>query len=629
MAFVKKTFKILTWLCIILVLVFALGVFVLVKWVNPNSFKPELITAVENATGRTLSLPGDLSWSFYPYLGIHIGAAALSNPSGFSQSHFAEIDSADLAINVMDLLQGHIVFDRLNLNGLRLFLIEQAHTNNWTFKAGSSLGATKVGSKPSKQSHSFTIHALNIESGSVDFANAQTKSHYVVNNINFTANELSLGASFPLTMSAGFDLNQTLHGSFKLATQLNFNPETEILQLANLALQTSIMYPREAGEAMNILSQYSATMLQLNFAQQSLSIPSFNFVINQGVKGSGMMRARNLFTAATINGQLNTNTFSLNDFLNSLGVNPPNIPNKTLLDQVQLASAFSFTAHAKNSMLSLNQLAVSVGASHLQGSLNLSWLPFNLTERLTVDQLDLADFINLQGASLPLTGLSTNASMQLQNFPAAVFPRTLNASINLQIQNILLKGFDLHAMVQNLQTLISSSHNLGAATSSSLALQQELQGAAPQGKLDPNNGQSTNLGALQAKINIDRGFLTTPLMNLQGPEVAVTGSGHVDLSAETVNYQLLAKIIGSDSSFIKSLSIPYVISGTFANLTQGINWTAVNAQILAYLAKALTGVVQNVVTTAVSGLANGGQSVGSAVKDGAVKALNSIFGGAP
>ena len=50
---------------------------------DPNDYKPEISAAVEDATGRTLTLDGDLELNLFPRLRIALGEAALSDAAGF------------------------------------------------------------------------------------------------------------------------------------------------------------------------------------------------------------------------------------------------------------------------------------------------------------------------------------------------------------------------------------------------------------------------------------------------------------------------------------------------------------------------------------------------------------------
>ena len=146
----KKLIKYTLYSILGIVAVVAIAVVLLVTVVNPNRFKPFIVKAVYQSTGRTIALDGDISWKIYPNLGVNIKQVALSNPSGFSESNFMTLNSADVSVGLIPLLSNHIVVKTLAIDGLNLALIKQNGVNNWTFtppnQESSTAGAE--GGKP-------------------------------------------------------------------------------------------------------------------------------------------------------------------------------------------------------------------------------------------------------------------------------------------------------------------------------------------------------------------------------------------------------------------------------------------------------------------------------------------------
>ena len=93
---------------------------------DPNDYKAEIATAVENASGRRLTLDGDLELEIFPRLRIAIGSAELSNAPGFGDAPFAAIDSAQLQIELLPLLGRRISIGEATLEGLRLIYLRNA-----------------------------------------------------------------------------------------------------------------------------------------------------------------------------------------------------------------------------------------------------------------------------------------------------------------------------------------------------------------------------------------------------------------------------------------------------------------------------------------------------------------------
>jgi AsmA protein len=56
---------------------------VLLFGIDPNDFKPQIVSAVRENTGRELVIEGDLELGFFPYLAVSIDSVQLRNGQGF------------------------------------------------------------------------------------------------------------------------------------------------------------------------------------------------------------------------------------------------------------------------------------------------------------------------------------------------------------------------------------------------------------------------------------------------------------------------------------------------------------------------------------------------------------------
>jgi AsmA protein len=109
-------------LCVIL----ALGA-ALIAWfvttIDSARLKSGLTRLVQEKLQRTLTIDGDLDLSFWPQLGIRLGKASLSEYR--SPVEFAAIDGARVALALRPLLDGRIVVDNIELDGVRARLIRR------------------------------------------------------------------------------------------------------------------------------------------------------------------------------------------------------------------------------------------------------------------------------------------------------------------------------------------------------------------------------------------------------------------------------------------------------------------------------------------------------------------------
>ena len=75
----KKLLKILGIGTALTVALLVLTAIVATVVIDPNDYREKITDLVKNETGRELLIKGDLSLSFFPWVGLSIGETSLSN----------------------------------------------------------------------------------------------------------------------------------------------------------------------------------------------------------------------------------------------------------------------------------------------------------------------------------------------------------------------------------------------------------------------------------------------------------------------------------------------------------------------------------------------------------------------
>ena len=78
---------------------------------DPNQYKPQIVQAVKDKTGRTLKLDGDIKLSLFPSIGATLGKASLSERA--SDREFAGADDLHVALKLFPLLSKQVVVDAI------------------------------------------------------------------------------------------------------------------------------------------------------------------------------------------------------------------------------------------------------------------------------------------------------------------------------------------------------------------------------------------------------------------------------------------------------------------------------------------------------------------------------------
>ncbi|HIF9114549.1 TPA: AsmA family protein [Photobacterium damselae] len=226
-----------------LLLIIALGIGALLTLVNPNQFKPLISEQVKKATGRDLVIDGDISWRFFPTLGLTVGKTAFRNPNGFTEPDLMKFTDAELSVSVMPLFSHQLEIGKVILNGAHIFIETRkdgvsnldglgeasqspsessAHSEKSTKTQNDS--ATK-----SEQPWAISLAGIEVTNASATINNDQTDSATLLTNLN-----LNLDRFIPGQWSAmNFDLDGNTNGiGFSAKGKTSFNLSSNYKHIA-------------------------------------------------------------------------------------------------------------------------------------------------------------------------------------------------------------------------------------------------------------------------------------------------------------------------------------------------------------------------------------------------------------
>ena len=156
-----------------LVVLAVAAVAVLVATFVPNSYKPQIVAAVQSATGRELNI-GDrigLSISLQPTL--EVSDVSFSNPPGFSRPQMATLHKLELQLALVPLLSRQIQIARLVLEQPDILLETSAQgQSNWQFAPAGAPPAASSGNAAAAAPPVIALSSLRIEGGTIALRNA-------------------------------------------------------------------------------------------------------------------------------------------------------------------------------------------------------------------------------------------------------------------------------------------------------------------------------------------------------------------------------------------------------------------------------------------------------------------------
>ncbi|EKE67291.1 AsmA family protein [Gallaecimonas xiamenensis] len=437
-----KAGKILAILVGLVVLVIgALIAFILT--IDPNSYKGEIQKAVADNTGRELRLDGDLSWTFFPSVGLAIEKAALSEPDGFAKGTTAEIGQAKVSVKLLPLLSGSAEVDGLSLANVVVNLkpADPAKAQEpQTPQPGQAAGAPDLSALQKVNLGSISL--TNIQVNLLD-AKGATSQQLVLD-------EATLDGFAPGSASSLHARFHTLGAQQLVATldaQLQFNDQLTQLGLPRLAATAKL-----SGEGLAKPVELSfATQGQVDLNAATADLQSLQLdLANMVVKGKASAKA--LFTDPAASGSLSIEKTDLRGLTERLGIAlPQRADNSTLSD-----FALGFDWQYGEQQASLTNLKGNLDQTQLSGNakVNLKGAVPDLALTLALDKFD-ADRYLPPASDKPAAKGQSQADTAAEIEPDLSALRGFKAKANLSLGWLKLS----HLVMENLQ--IKASNDRG------------------------------------------------------------------------------------------------------------------------------------------------------------------------
>jgi AsmA protein len=158
---------------------FAIFLGVIAFTVDPNSFKPQIVNLVQEKTQRTLTLEGDIKLKLFPRLGLDLGKTRLSEHQGVKD--FASLDSVQLYVAWLPLLQKELVIRKVSVVGARANLVRNADgTTNFD----------DLISKDKSAKIKFDIDGVKVSRGVLSFDDRMTKRKWAISDLELSSGRI-------------------------------------------------------------------------------------------------------------------------------------------------------------------------------------------------------------------------------------------------------------------------------------------------------------------------------------------------------------------------------------------------------------------------------------------------------
>jgi|GEM_PF-2592879 len=162
-------------------------------FIDVEDYRDEIVTAVEEASGRQFELNGAISLGLIPSPKVSVENIVLKSPNGFRNDDFISAERIDIAVALLPLLSKQVEVRYLDLISPRIVLERRNDGEaNWVFESQDD------DEKTSGETPDLGVKDLRIEGGYIRYLDAVTGTDEELQNIDA---RLSLGSlNGPLDM---------------------------------------------------------------------------------------------------------------------------------------------------------------------------------------------------------------------------------------------------------------------------------------------------------------------------------------------------------------------------------------------------------------------------------------------
>lgn len=568
--------KLIKWFLAILVTLVLVVTLYLTVFFDPNDFKPEIVNAVKKQTGRELVISDDLSWTFFPTIGINLGGISLSNPEGFTPKSMLDVNKAIAEVALVPLLSKEIEIAQLSLDGATINLVTRKNgSSSLDGLTGDSAAKASPASEPATKTQLASIEVggvaiTNTQINLIDEAKGQTQT--------LTLESLTLGAfsldkfapiAYEFTASlAEMKVSSKGEGEIKLSADFNqlvidkFNIDTVIEgdSIPNQKVSTAISLNTQIALDKK---QLSADIVKLSAADMSAS---GQLTLNYGGK------------VPQINADFQVGDIDLDALL------PKSATTEATEKTAQATTAAKASEPDLSALKSLDmKLKLAVKSIKVANLATQNWL-LDLgvkggvvdLKQLTADLYQGKLMVNAQ-----VDARQSVASYQFDKQVTGVQVRALLkdlAEVDLLAgtANINIKGKGKSLIPEQLKKNLLANGRFDVTDGALYGVNIPQMIRSAQAKLkgdlsaDTKEERKTDFSSLTGNFSLENGIATNPDLAMSSPLLRLAGKGSANLLTESLDYKLTTSLInslkgqgGSEKDALVGVDIPLAITGTF------------------------------------------------------------------
>ena len=354
---------------------------------NANDYKDNLITLVKEKTGRTLSVPGDISLSLFPWIGLELGKVELSNAKGFEKKPFIKIEHLQVRVKLLPLLRQQLEADTLKVKGLTLNLAKNKEgISNWADLVQENKAQNKAqkqktapANNPMKLLGVFALNGIEINQAQFNWYDQQLKQKIAVNDVELDIGKIKSGAIIPFRTQFHFKQKE-LETKINFQSGIKFSPDFKQFTFHNTQFDsdTKLAALKKRLPA-TILSQ----LIHLDLHKKTASSQNIKFTSNEVIVNT-QFKAKDILSHPIVNAKLNLETINPRALAKSFDVMLPPMSDKNALTKFHT----QFDVEGSTNKLLFSNIAMQLDDTKITGN---ATIPFSAAPTVQMD----VDVINI------------------------------------------------------------------------------------------------------------------------------------------------------------------------------------------------------------------------------------------
>ncbi|MCU7842474.1 MAG: AsmA family protein [Candidatus Thiodiazotropha sp. (ex Monitilora ramsayi)] len=440
-----KLFKVLGWLFGMLIILIVATIVLVPMFVDLNDHKDRIIAEVHKATGRNLTIAGEIGLSVFPRFALELNGLSLSNAEGFEEENFAAVKHAQVRVDMVPLLfKQALEADTVRVDGLTLNLAKAADgKTNWDDLLGKAPASKE--SYPDTEAGGGGMMAISV--GGVTITDARivwddrvSGERYEVANLNLETGEIVPGRSVDISFGTRLESRKPLmSGEIKMTGRLLVDEQGQVINLDDLDLTTDV-----TGEGLPESGISAQLQADIRYDQTHDVVDIKELGLTSGALAlSGELQGLQLQSKPKIEGNLKLAKFSLREWMKTFNLPIPETADPKVLEAME----FSANIDAGADHVALKQLAMKLDQTAIKGDLEV--LNFNKPTylfSLDLDAINIDRYLPPSGQeNAPARGKGKGASGNEELFPVELL-RQLTMDGKLLIGSLTINNIHAEAI---------------------------------------------------------------------------------------------------------------------------------------------------------------------------------------